>query len=324
MRTVATCGGLLLLLLIYKDAAFVVARRSPDAGPSPASMTRTEDAADPALGSRPGAPARDGCAPGPPVITRGEDGGRPGPARGSAAGDGGGGGPDPPHPGRVVASRPLAHEGEVARASGLVVCCGEVDLGDVDAGEALVVEVPWHRVGDGPLHVREVRTGCGCLVATGLAAVLAPGESGRLRLEVHVPQRAGPFEVSVQVLTDRPPLDVARVDVVGFSGHEPAFDPPTLDLGAIPRGRRVERIVSVRLPSAAPDAVVRARLVGLDGTVAVHPPWTGRRRSASRERGAELLVSPATASLGAVEGVLEVWVDDGPPGRVPVRGRVQP
>src|SRR5436190_20780558 len=102
MRTVATCGGLLLLLLVllFMAAAFVVARRSPDAGPSPASIS----------------PSR-----GPPV-----------------------------------------------RVSGLVLAWGDVDLGDVDPGRRVRLGIPWRRTDAGAFRVREVRTACGCLEASGL------------------------------------------------------------------------------------------------------------------------------------------------------------
>ena len=289
MRTVATCGGLFLLLLIYEFAAFVVDRRSPDAGPSPASISDSSGADPPAAGP-------SGAAP-------------------------------PGSPTHVHSSHPLAWEGEPVRASGLVLGCGAVDLGDLDPGEFVTLEIPWRRTGRGPLRVREVRTGCGCLVVSGLPEVVDEGLSGDLRLEVHVPIRAGPFEVAVQALTDRAPEDVVRVDVLGYSGHEFSVDPPTLDLGTMLQGRSVERIVSVRLPTTsgrpgAPDAPVRARLVGLDGTVVVHPPWTGRRRGPVRERGAEVVVAPATAASGDVDGTLEVSVGDAPPRRIAVRGRV--
>ena len=269
MRPVATCGVLLLLLLII--AAFVVARRSPDAGPSPASM----------------------------------------PDHGA-------------HVSPVTASRPLADTGPPVVASGLVVCCGYVDFGDLDPEDSVHVEIPWHRVGAGVLAVREVRTGCGCVRATGLPETIPRDAQGTLALDVRVPSRPGPFSLAVRVLTDRPPDDVARIDLCGFSGHDVYLDPTVIDLQVVPRGREVERVVSVRLPAALPDAAIRARLHGVEGVVSVHPPLQQpkRREGGRSERGADLLVRVRSDVPGPIEGVLEVVVGDGEPRRLPVRGSV--
>ena len=301
MRPVATCGVLLLLLLFI--AAFVVARRSPDADPSPASM--------PGHSSPQSARGSPQSARGSPQSAHGQ------------------------HVSPVTASRPLAHTGPPVAASGLVVCCGYVDFGDLDPEDSVHVEIPWHRVGAGVLAVREVRTGCGCVRATGLPETIARDAQGTLALDVRVPSRPGPFSLAVQVLTDRPPDDVARIDLCGFSGHDVYLDTTVIDFQVVPRGKEVERVVSVRFPAALPDAAIRARLHGVEGVVSVHVPlqpnwplqrnWPlqpNRREGGWSERGADLLVRVLSDVPGPIEGVLEVVVGDREPHRLPVRGSI--
>jgi hypothetical protein len=87
--------------------------------------------------------------------------------------------------------------------AGLLFESPGLDLGPIAPGEEREVEAAWRRTGAGPLRVLGVRTGCGCLSASGLDGTLAPGERGTLRLRIRARERIGPFSLEVRVHLDR-------------------------------------------------------------------------------------------------------------------------
>lgn len=244
MRTLGTCGYLLLLLLIF--AAFVAWRRSRDAAAPPASFS-------------PGAAPFDA------------EGRERGPPWGGDA--------------------PLAFERDL------------VDLGVLSVGEGRSAPVRWRRRGTGPLKVRAVRTGCGCVVAGGLPDVVPEGAEGVLTVEVRGRTMPGPFTHVIHVVTDRPPDDVLRLVVRGFVGDAVVVAPGTFSLGSVPPGAVVDRAVTVRPPPDADAKDVAATFVGVEGDWQVTEPL---------ERGAHgadvLLAFFAPIAPGPFSGEVEIRV----------------
>jgi len=204
----------------------------------------------------------------------------------------------------------------------------EVDLGAVAAGEARRVEVPWRRTGEGPLGIRNVETGCGCLLASGLPRALPAGAAGTLVLDIAGRRAPGPFSLVVRVLSDRPPDDLHHLRVRGFVGSDTVVSPAALPLAALSPGRTVERLVTVRPPPGRERTPVEARLFGLLGeTRVVEGPLIratgGGKEPEGTVRGHDVIVvvrAPETA--GPFAGHVEVRVGDEGLWRVPVRGTV--
>ena len=294
MRTVRVGGPALLLLIaslsLFVAAAHVASRHSRFAAPRPASCV-------------PGAPwvAPRSSLPSSGVRATSE---RP-PAR-APAGVG------------VADPRPALGEG-----SSLLFEPSEVDLGRLAAGEARRVEVPWRRVGAGALRVRQVVTGCGCVVAQGLEGALPEAASGVLLLDLAGRARAGPFAETVRVLTDRPPDDVITVRVRGFVGGDTLVSPPSLVVGPVHPGESLVRWLTVRAPPGlpatgrgAPD--VDAQFVGLAGTVRGLPP----ARPGAVGWDLEVTLTTPTAR-GPFAASLELRVGSERLVRVPIAGVVE-
>jgi hypothetical protein len=146
-----------------------------------------------------------------------------------------------------------------------------VDLGVVEPSETRTVDVGWLRRRPGVLLVRAIHTGCGCVVATALPPRLEEGASGVLLVEVRAPSVPGPFRHTLRVVTDRPPDDVVRLEVVGYVGSEPVVTPASLVLGRLAPGEAIERRLALRTPPGD-EGEVTAALVGVDGECEVVPP----------------------------------------------------
>ena len=211
---------------------------------------------------------------------------------------------------------------------GLQFARSEVDLGLMAGGEARRVEVPWRRTGEGPLGIRTVETGCGCLLASGLAKVLPAGALGTLVLDIAGRRAPGPFTLVVRILSDRPPDDLHHLRIRGFVGSDTVVSPAALPLAALSPGRSVERLVTVRPPPGRERTPVEARLVGLVGeTRVVEGPLiqatSGRRQPDGVVRGHDVIVVVrAPDEAGPFLGHVEVRVGNEGLWRLPVRGTV--
>jgi hypothetical protein len=77
------------------------------------------------------------------------------------------------------------------------------DVGFVAKGEVASHEFGIRNAGDAPLQIQEVRASCGC-TATEFDKVIAPGQTGKVRLTLDTSTFSGPVAKGVTVLTNDP------------------------------------------------------------------------------------------------------------------------
>ncbi len=148
-----------------------------------------------------------------------------------------------------------------------------LDLGRLAADAQLDAEVPWERVGPGPVRVLDVRTDCGCAVVRPLPKILAEQACGRLPVRIRVGSRVGPFSVRVRIVSaGDPPADVATCRLRGYVDQPLRGHPAALALGRRSAGAALERRVELRWYADAADPDVHTRLSGVDGSITVGPP----------------------------------------------------
>lgn len=87
----------------------------------------------------------------------------------------------------------------------------EIDLGEVIRGESRDGVFTIHNRGDAPLHLTRVKPACGCTLAD-YDEIIAPGESGEIRVTVHTKSLNGEVARAVAVDTNDP--NQARLNLV--------------------------------------------------------------------------------------------------------------
>lgn len=88
------------------------------------------------------------------------------------------------------------------------------DFGDVWQGDAVQGELIVKNTGEGPLMI-DVRSSCGCTVATKPKSPLGPGESDKLVISYNTQKRKGPANQTVTLTTDDPAQPSVPITVKG-------------------------------------------------------------------------------------------------------------
>jgi hypothetical protein len=148
----------------------------------------------------------------------------------------------------------------LAAAPQAVVDKPVVDVGKVKKGEPIRQEFVIRNTGDAPLEITEVKPSCGCTVAE-YDAVIAPGGSGRVKVEIETDSFGGGLAKSVTVFTSdaaNPRLDlvvkalirepvVARPGYVRFMTVQGQPVDPSVQTVSSTDGREIE-VLSVSSP----------------------------------------------------------------------------
>ena len=100
------------------------------------------------------------------------------------------------------------------------------DLGLVPKGEKAAHEFVIRNDGDAPLQIQEVRAACGCTVAE-YDKVIAPGQTGKVRMSVDTATFSGPIAKGVTVFTNDPATPqmelTVRANVEPFVKVQPGY-----------------------------------------------------------------------------------------------------
>jgi hypothetical protein len=122
--------------------------------------------------------------------------------------------------GQQPASRPTPPPGPAQPASGprLEVTPPELDLGEVWHGQDPVGTIMLKNVGDAPLKIVRIRTGCRCTQVTKPKSPLLPGESDILSVKYKTfgYQRKGEISRAVKISTNDPQQQVTTVKLTGM------------------------------------------------------------------------------------------------------------
>lgn len=146
-----------------------------------------------------------------------------------------------------------------------------VDVGKVKKGEPIGHEFVIRNSGDAPLEISEVKPSCGCTVAD-YDKVIAPGQSGKVKIVVKTDAFGGGIAKSVTVFTNdtgNPRLNLVVKAIV----HEPVVARPGYARFMTVRGQPVEP--SIQTVSATDGSEIEV--------LSVSSPYSFVRATHSRE-----------------------------------------
>ncbi|MHC5210049.1 MAG: DUF1573 domain-containing protein [Planctomycetota bacterium] len=138
-----------------------------------------------------------------------------------------------------------------------------VDFGDVLDGEPTLATVKFTNICDEDVPVRQVRTTCGCTVATVhgpdgaqltarppkpemLVTTLAPGEAISVDVKMDTSHANGQIEKQLQLFITDPVLPTLQVPVRARVTRAFAVSPETLNLGKITKSGKVEQTIVIQ------------------------------------------------------------------------------
>jgi hypothetical protein len=140
-----------------------------------------------------------------------------------------------------------------------------VDLGDVFEGEVPHTTVIFTNKGEADFRIKEVRTSCGCTVATvtgpdgvGISPkplsdqpilVLKPGETMQVGVELNTANQHGSVEKSVQVHNFDPTVPAVQVPVRARVTKAFSLTPEQLNLGSVAKRGLVEQELTIQSQS---------------------------------------------------------------------------
>ncbi|MHC4845385.1 MAG: DUF1573 domain-containing protein [Planctomycetota bacterium] len=153
-----------------------------------------------------------------------------------------------------------------ASAQSLVAKPAALDFGDIYDGEAAMGEVTLTNAGETDWAVQQVKTSCGCTVATvhgpdgaevpsrprtdRLPVVtLKPGESMTVGVELTTANQHGSVEKQLQIYPIDTSINTVNVPVRARVTKAFAISPPNLNLQTISKSEAIDRIITVQAQS---------------------------------------------------------------------------
>ena len=123
------------------------------------------------------------------------------------------------------------------------------DFGDVRKGEAPEYRFKFINRLNEPLHIRSVKSSCGCTEATASKEILQPGEEGEIicKYNTSTTKFPGKKDASINVLFDSPQLVERQLTVKGNIITEFSFEPKVINFGQVTEGEVAQ--VKIKLTS---------------------------------------------------------------------------
>lgn len=172
------------------------------------------------------------------------------------------------------------------------------------------------------IHVRGVRTSCGCTTPSVGHATVRSGEKGAIRAVFNTRTFTGQRGATITVVFDRPYYFEVQLQVRGYIRRDVVFSPGSVDFGTIRQGEPAERVINLEYAGRDDWQVT-----------AVHVPdphLSVQTRETSRGAGRvgyELVVRlNADAPAGTLNTELTLQTNDWRSNRVPlaVSGQIVP
>jgi hypothetical protein len=156
-----------------------------------------------------------------------------------------------------------------------------VDFGDVLDGESTRATVQFKNISDADLPVRQVRTTCGCTVATVhgpdgaeltarpaspdlMVTTLAPGEAISVDVSMDTSHASGTIEKQLQLFVTDQTTPTLQVPVRARVTRAFSVSPETLNLGKVGKSGRVEQVIVIQA-QAVGDWTIKGFESGLPG-----------------------------------------------------------
>lgn len=121
------------------------------------------------------------------------------------------------------------------------------DAGVVEQGTEITHAFRLYNEGDQDLYVREVRSSCGCMVASPPPSTVAPGDGADIEITFNTTAYFGPVRRTASILTNDPEQPVRTVQIRANIEYEAAVEPPELYAGIVTRGQSVTAFPRVLL-----------------------------------------------------------------------------
>ncbi len=95
------------------------------------------------------------------------------------------------------------------------------------------------------IHVRGVRTSCGCTTPSVVHATVRNGEKGAIRVVFNTRSFTGQRGATITVVFDRPYYTEAQLQVRGYIRRDVVFSPGSVEFGTVRQGESAERVVAL-------------------------------------------------------------------------------
>ena len=172
------------------------------------------------------------------------------------------------------------------------------------------------------VHVRSVRTSCGCTAPSAVHSTVASGEKGAIRAVFNTRSFTGQRSATITVVFDRPRYSEVQLQVRGYIRRDVVFEPSCVDFGSVREGEAAQRVIGIDYAGRNDWQITAARVP--DPHLSVEARET--KRSSGRV-GYELIVRlAADAPAGTIDTELTLETNDWRGNRVPlaVTGQIVP
>ena len=164
------------------------------------------------------------------------------------------------------------------------------------------------------VHVRGVRTSCGCTTPSVVHSTVKQGEQGAIRAVFNTRSFIGQRSATITVVFDRPYYTEAQLYVRGYIRRDVVFQPSSVDFGTIREGESAQRVIAVEYAGRSDWQITAGRVP--------NPFLSLETRETKRNAGRvgyELVVHlAANAPAGAIDTELTLETNDSRGNRVPL------
>ena len=202
------------------------------------------------------------------------------------------------------------------------------DMGVVPKGDKIAHDFEIRNEGTAPLEISEVRPACGCTVAK-FDRTIAPGQTGKVSLEIDTATFNGPVSKGVTVFTSDPATPqielTVRADVEPFIAVKPGYARYITVQGEKEKGHIVQTLWA---PDGAPLEVVKVESPYPFLKTEVHEATAEERMTDApgRQWKIDMTLDHDAAPVGALAGFLLVHVNHPKQKlvQIPISGFVRP
>jgi hypothetical protein len=152
------------------------------------------------------------------------------------------------------------------------------DFGTVAVASKTEFEFPIRNPFKTTMHIRSVRTSCGCTTAILKDQTIEPGQTGTLLARFNTGTFRGKRGATLTVVIDRPRYSEVRLRVDGYIRSDMVFDPGAIEFGAIEQAQTATSVSKVSYAGRSDWKVidVRSNLPWLDPQFAEVSRGNGR------------------------------------------------
>jgi len=130
------------------------------------------------------------------------------------------------------------------------------NFGDVAVASKTEFQFPIHNTTGRTLHIREVRTSCGCTSPVVETHYIEPGQTGSILAKFNTATHRGQKGANLTVVVDQPFYAEVRLRVDGYIRQDLVFHPGAIDFGKQPRGRQLTQMAKIIYAGRSDWAVV--------------------------------------------------------------------